>query len=562
MTRLRCATTLIFIFFFSQLVPASDGFDWQTRPEKTNYRETSSYSEVLEWIGKSALTSPNIHLSSLTTSVEGRSIPLLIIGPEGVYDPAAMRLRGLSSVLVMANIHAGEVEGKEACLMVLRDMVKAMPKEWIKDQVILMIPIFNPDGNEKLNPKNRGDNGPDEAGTRHNGQFLDLNRDYIKLDSPEVNGLISLFHQWDPILFLDMHTTNGSYHQHPVTWATAANPNGDPTLSAYMWEKLFPAMSKRLKDHYGHEGIPYGNFGDRQNPGDGDWVNDTCEARYGTNYYGLWNRFTILDENYSHADFKTRVSGAYGLLRSVLDYTAIHIREMTRLAHEADLRTVSLTGTESFVIDWSVEKLFEFSLKSYEFIKEAIKPEDRDKYPPWIRDFIIKKTDVLKNYRVAYMAKAVPKNERPLPQGYILLPHRSEALRRIKAHGIRYFILCEEARADVEIFKMSKVKIAERLYQGLTPVTVEGRYERVTDQILPEGSIYIPLNQRLRRLIPVLMEPDQPDSLVSWGIFSRELVGQWSNQPQSIPVFRLPEPARFRMALPGEVTPQSFWQER
>lgn len=524
-------------------------FDWLTKPEKTNYSETSSSEEVYRWLSESALVSEYITLSNLTVSREGRKVPLLIIGPKGVHSAEEMRLRGLSSILVVANIHAGEVEGKEACLMVLRDMVREMPDRWIEKQVILMVPIFNPDGNDKFNPKNRGDNGPDQAGTRYNGQFLDLNRDYIKVESPEISGLISLFSTWDPILFLDMHTTNGSYHQHAVTWATASNPNGDQSLIRYMWDKMFPAVNKKLKALCGHEAIPYGNFSDRQNPENGAWVNDTCEARYGTNYYGLWNRFTILDENYSHADFKTRISGAYGLLRSVLDYTAEHIGEMARLTREADLRTCAPGSDEKVVLEYGIDSLFDLTIKSFEFIKEAIKPEDRDKYPPWIRDFIIKKTDKLKNYRLPYLAKAVEKRTRPLPLGYILLPHRNEALEKLTRHRIEYYVLTEEAQADVEVFRMSQVKLSERLYQGLTPVTVKGSYERIEKQIIPVGSVYIPMNQRKRRLLAILLEPDNPDSLVSWGAFNRELVSQWSNQPQSIPIFRLTKEPRFRMML-------------
>ncbi len=530
-------------------IQASPDSSWQTRPEKTQYHETTSYREVCDWVNASAESSPFIHLGSLTKSIEGRDIPLLIIGPEDVYDPATMRLNGLSSILIMANIHAGEVEGKEACLMILRDMVEQMPTEWIQDQVILMIPIFNPDGNEKLDPGNRGDNGPDQAGVRHNGQYLDLNRDYIKADSPEVNGLIRLFREWDPILFVDMHTTNGSHHQHAITWSTASNPNGDSSLSQYMWQKMFPVIGKQLKEKYNHEPIPYGNFENRENPDQGSWVNDTFEARYGTNYYGLWNRFTLLDENYSHADFKTRISGAYGLLRCILDYTATHIREMTRLAHEADLRAISMGNDNSFILDFSIEKLFDLTIKSYEFVKEAIKPEDRNKYPPWIRDFIIKKTDVLKEYKIGYLAKATSRRERKLPTGYILLPHCTEAQRRLRAHGITCFILTEEAKADVETFKMNQVKVAESLYQGITPVTVEGQYETIQDQLLPKGSLYIPMNQRMRRLIPVLLEPDHPDSLVSWGTFNRQLVTQWGNRPNLIPVYRLLDHKPFRMIL-------------
>ena len=220
--------------------------------EASNYKKTSTYKEVMDFLFSAQKQSEKMHLLTLTTSTEGRMIPLAVISSEGIKSPQEMLLSGKPAVLIMANIHAGEIEGKEATLMLTRDIVTDKSSAFLENQVILVLPIFNADGNDKLG-NNRGDNGPELAGVRYNGQHLDLNRDYLKLESPEVRGLVKLFNRWDPVLVVDMHTTNGSYHREPVTYTTQVNPNGDMSLSNYMWHRFFPAVGKILKERYGYD---------------------------------------------------------------------------------------------------------------------------------------------------------------------------------------------------------------------------------------------------------------------------------------------------------------------
>lgn len=510
-------------------------------PEQSNYKKTSSYHDVMVFLFEARRQSSLIRMLSFTTSFEGRMVPLIVVSNDGIQSPRELRLSGKPAVLIMANIHAGEVEGKEATLMLIRDFVTNKCTHFLENQVVLILPIFNPDGNDKFGD-NRRDNGPELAGVRYNGQHLDLNRDYLKLESPEVKGLVDLFNRWDPVLVVDMHTTNGSYHQEPVTYTTQNSPNSDMSLSDYMWKQFFPGAAKILKETYGYDSVPYGNFVDRANPEKG-WRNHAFHARYGNNYAGLRNRFAILDENYSHADFKTRVLSSYGFIKSILQYTNKHIKDMQEMVKAADIKTKTSYFQENFALEFKNEKLFDLTLKSYQFKKEKIKPEDRDKYPPWIRDYIVKKTDVLKNYRLPYFSKAVPTRSIPLPEAYIIPPYHPNVIKNMKRHGI----IVEKIRTsprmsldiDVEVFKIKEVKLAKRIYQGHVAVSLTGQYETKTITI-PEGSFFISMKQPLARLIPVLLEPESADSLASWGFFNRVLVSQWRGQPREYPVYRIP----------------------
>lgn len=521
--------TVVVNLFSSELV---------TVAERSDYKQTSAYNDVMEFLFSAQTRSEKIEILRLTTSSEGRMVPLVVISNEGIKNPKELILSGKPTVLIMANIHAGEIEGKEATLMLIRDFVENKDNHHLENQVVLLLPIFNPDGNDKFG-KNRRDNGPELAGTRYNGQYLDLNRDYLKLESPEVKGLVKLFNQWDPVLVVDLHTTNGSYHREPVTYSTDVNPNGDMSLADYMWKHFFPGAAKILKDTYGYDSLPYGNFTDRTHPEKG-WSHGAFLPRYGHNYAGLRNRFVVLDENYAHADFKTRVLACYGFIKSILQYTHQHIKEMEKMVKAADNNTKNNYARENFILEFEVEKLFDVTVKSYEFEIEKIKEEDRDKYPPWYGEYIAKKTDVFKDYTVPYFCKAVSKRSIPLPEAYILLPYQDKIIKNLQQHGIAAAKIRKPFQAEVEVFRIEEVKPAQRLFQGHVFIGLKGHY--VTETLtIPEDSYLISMKQPLARLLPVLLEPESEDSLAAWGFFNRQLVSQWTDKPMLYPVYRLPK---------------------
>ncbi len=525
-----------FIFLFLTILVNLFSSELVTVAEQSNYKRTSAYKDVMEFLFAAQTRSDKIEILKLTTSAEGRLVPLVVISSDGIKSPKELILSGKPAVLIMANIHAGEIEGKEATLMLTRDFVENKDNHHLENQVVLVIPIFNPDGNDKFG-KNRRDNGPELAGTRYNGQYLDLNRDYLKLESPEVRGLVKLFNQWDPVLVVDLHTTNGSYHRHPVTYSTNVNPNGDLSLADYMWKRFFPGTAKILKDTYGYDSIPYGNFTDWIQPEKG-WSNDAFLPRYGNNYTGLRNRFTVLDENYSYDDFKTRVLACYGFIKSILQYTHQHIKEMEKMVKAADINTKNSYTRENFILEFNEEKLFDVTVKSYEFQVEKIKEEDRSQYPPWFGDYIVKKTDVYKDYTVPYYGKAVPKRSIPLPGAYIVLPYQDAVIKNLQRHGITAAKIKKPFQAEVEVFKIEEIKPAQRLYQGHVFIGLKGHYVPETLTI-PKNSYLISMRQPLARLLPVLLEPESEDSLAAWGFFNRQLVSQWTDKPLLYPVYRL-----------------------
>src|SRR6184192_2346050 len=240
----------------------------KTAAETSNYLSTSRYADVMAFVGAIQRADADIRVETFATTNEGRALPLVIVGP---YTPRSARASGKPVAFIMANIHAGEVEGKEAAQMLLRDLVSTHRK--LRDDVIVLVaPIYNADGNELISPEHRTtQHGPlNGVGVRENAQGLDLNRDYMKLESPEARGLIAnVLHRWDPLLTVDLHTTNGSYHGYALTYSPTLNPDAPQELIDFERETLLPHIREQMREKHHQQTYYYGNFLNQLTPDKG-----------------------------------------------------------------------------------------------------------------------------------------------------------------------------------------------------------------------------------------------------------------------------------------------------
>jgi hypothetical protein len=472
-------------------------------------------------------------------SPEGRDVPLLILGNPPPASPQALNFDSRIVVYIQGNIHAGEVEGKEASLMLARDILLDNNLPYLDNLVILIAPIFNADGNEKISPNNRrGQVGPEKGvGVRYNGQNLDLNRDSLKLESPELQGLLrNVLNRWDPALLVDIHTTNGSYHEEPVTYSWPLNQNGDLSIINYMKDKMMPWISRNLQDNYDTLAIPYGNFMNRSDPEKG-WRTFSHLPRFVTNYVGLRNRLAILDENYSHADFKTRVLGCYNLLRSILEYCTANKDEITHLIIQADKNTVirGMNPSSDATFGTSFEaKILEKPVTIRGWEMEVI-PREGGRPS-------VKRTNKKKIYTVPYFADFVPTKSIQLPSAY-LIPFRDPVIEeKLLLHGITVERLLEPRVLEVETFQIKEIKPGTRLYQGHYMNAVTGEYV-VEEKEFPAGTLYVGMAQPLANVAAYLLEAESDDGLLVWNFFDRYLSSQWGRGFGVYPVFRLLKPS-------------------
>src|SRR5438128_591803 len=243
--------------------PRSSIADLKTTPEATDFKSTSSYDDVVTFMKTVDEASPIVFYTTYGTTSEGRAMPLAVVGT-GLKDasPASVNGSGKLRVHIQGNIHAGEVEGKESAQMLLRDLAAGRHADWLRSTVFLITPIFNADGNEKMSLTNRGrQNGPiNGMGTRANAQGLNINRDFMKLDTPEGRAFVKLWNDYDPHVGFDLHTSDGSTHGYYLTYSPPLNPNTSGAIMQIMKDEWFPFVTKNIKAKHGWHSFYYGNI--------------------------------------------------------------------------------------------------------------------------------------------------------------------------------------------------------------------------------------------------------------------------------------------------------------
>ena len=510
-----------------------------TVAESSLYKSTSLHKDVLSFISALQKRSRLLRVESMGRSAEGRDIPLMILADPPVSSPADLKKGGRAVVYIQANIHAGEVEGKEASLMLARDILLAKNPAVLDKLVVLIAPIFNPDGNDKVDKNNRPQqDGPENGvGVRHNGLNQDLNRDAMKLESPELQAVVrNVLQRWDPALAMDLHTTNGFYHEEPVTFAWAPVPNADPAIRAFLRDKLQVAVEERMLKVHNVRAIMYGeprNFRDFEK----GFESYGAVPHFFTNYVSLRNRLAILNENYNHADFKTRVLGCRALLESVLTYARDNKDTILALVAEADRKAVERGARPS---DQDVFGLT-FEAKpikrplTIEIWETEIVPRPGGGYPE------MKKTDRKKTMVLPFYGEYEPTRSVRFPAGYFITVPDEAVIGKLRQHGLAVERLTAPVSVEVESFVLKELKTGARPFQGHWMNTVKGEYAKLKKDF-PAGTYFVATGQPLGTLAASLLEAESIGGLLTWNYFDKYISPQWSREWGEYPVFRLLEP--------------------
>ncbi len=492
-----------------------------TIAEKSNYQATSRHAEVMAFCEHLARISPVVRLTTFGTSVQGRKLPLLILADPPITTPAAAARSGKLVVFLEGNIHAGEVDGKEALLMLARELALAKDRPLLRDLVILIAPILNADGNDKMSKTNRPEQkGPPEVGERANAQGFDLNRDFVKLESPEVRAVVRLFHEWNPAVFIDMHTTNGSFHRYVITYDGSRHPATHPAIVKLLREQLLPAVGQKLKKETGYDSFFYGNFAAEHTR----WETYPALPRFGLVYAGLQNRLGILCESYSYASYKDRVRGSKAFARGCLEYLAEHRKEISALL--AETRRSTLDAGRNTRPEATLPLRFQpIARKEKVTILGYVEEEKNGKRLA---------TTQPKDYPVAHVDAAKPTLSVARPAAYLFPPSYGQAVENLQRHGITVEELREDLDLEVEVTRVEKTDLGLTLFQNHRLRSLEASVRRQTRRV-QAGTILVRTAQPLGTLAAYLLEPLADDGLGVWNFFDTHLkVGQ------DHPVLRLP----------------------
>lgn len=514
-----------------------------TRAERTNYLETSSHADVLGFVDSLRVMGAPLTVLELAKSPSGKRVPLLIASRPRVSTPDEARRLNRPIVYVQANIHAGEVEGKEAVLALLRDWSFSRTPNVLDSLVVIVVPIYNADGNEKLaaQARNRGSqNGPALIGERPNGMGLDLNRDYIKAEAPETRGALTAFNAWDPDVFMDLHTTNGSYHGYALTYSPSLHPASP--LSPYVADTLLPEIRRRMKARHDFEVFPYGNFtsadGRESNTAaeKSGWWTYEHKPRYGTNYYGLRGRISILSEAYSHDPFARRVASTRAFVQEVLSYVAANGSGIASRVREG---VAASTLGERSARAVPVRSRFTSRPDTQAVLVERLdRTVDTTLSQPGVPRGI-RRSGVISAQRMPVVDRfEAALTQTPAPYGYVLGPEWAGAADVLRLHGLRVEPITVPATAALQVFTVDSVSLAGRPFQGHREATVTGSWREVTRQ-LPAGSFRVTLGTPRDLLAVLLLEPQSDDGLLTWNFFDSAL-----GKGAEAPVARLLAPLR------------------
>jgi hypothetical protein len=492
-----------------------------TRAEATNYQETSRHADVMRFVAAlERRAEPRLSVTSFGTSPEGRDLPLLVLSAQGIKTPEQALRASLPVVLVINGIHAGEVEGKEASLMLARDLLSGPGGALLEHMVLLIVPLFNPDGNDRIDPANRkldiarfeGQLGPlSGVGTRVNASGINLNRDYMKQEAAEMRLLQAHVCQaWQPHLTIDCHATNGSVHRFALTYDiphTIESGRAAPIL--FMREQLLPPVTRRLKRRTGLDTFYYGNFVTDEGGAGSGWMTYTHHPRFGSNYRGLTNRLDLLLETYSYLRFEERVFTTYEFLAEILRFVSERERDVIQVV-ESSQRPPDRVAVR-------------YRLEAFDAPVEILTREPRtlDGQPVSVT--------------IPHFARFVGTEVVERPWAYAVPEAVALHLRR---HGLVVEQLAQDRVAAVEIARVEAArsegsrKILEAAVSGEKELQADYRSET---RVLAAGAYLVPTKQPLGAIAVYLCEARSDDGIVACGIVPEPAPGA------EFPVWRVVE---------------------
>ncbi len=550
--------------------------DWRTPAEISDYRTTPRYDETFAYIRRLAQATPRqVKLQTFGKTGEGRDLVAVIVSKDGVFDPATLHRQNRPVVLIQNAIHAGEMDGKDACLALMRDIligdgasgndgraqVGGTPgrrpgatqatSALIERAVLVILPIYNADGHERFGAFNRiNQNGPEQMGWRTTALNLNLNRDYMKADAPETRAFLKLWNQWLPDFFVDNHVTDGADYQFDTTYMIDSGPDVNPALAQWINSTLKPHI-KQSVDASGHLLAPYIWLADESDPTKG-FTTSQDTPRFSTGYAVLQNRPGFLVEMHMLKDYRTRVTGNYEVMRALLEVINRDAEKLARINRDADATTVAAakscvapglrpgvsrgnetssngetgpagegtgatTGaTTACNFPLKLEptgKADPFLYKGYKFTREhsEISGDTWVQYSHEPMDATIPRQSELK------ITKTVT-----VPRAYIIPAQWTPVINVLQAHGLKLLHSTRPYEAEVEVYRCETPTWAQQPFEGHHMATwkVPNPCKLLKEKMLfPTGSIVVPMDQRAAKVAIHLLEPEGPDSFVTWGFF-------------------------------------------
>ncbi|QYJ78974.1 M14 family metallopeptidase [Shewanella acanthi] len=487
------------------LMQASDN-EWATPFEQSNGVESPSYDDTIAWLDRLAAESELLKKVSLGKSPQGRDIWMYIASLEGINESARLKQNTKPTVLVQAGIHAGEIDGKDAGMMLLRDIIKGDKATLLDKANLLFVPMFSVDAHERSGEFNRvNQRGPVNMGWRTNANNLNLNRDYAKADTLEMQHMLRALNVWQPDLYIDVHVTDGIDYQYDVTFGYNLAQGYSPASFKWLENNYRPAVEAALTEQ-GHI------------PGPLVFALDNGDITKGMSLWNPTPRFsngygdarhlpTILIENHSLKPFKQRVLGTYVMLEQTLKTVGEQATKLKSAIQEDKYRASPLV-----TLTWKsapLAKGWDFKGIDYRVEKSPISGSD-----------VVRWTGEPKQYEnLPVVAQNIPDIKVTRPSAYYIPAQWTQVIDRLNLHGIRLTRLTKPTELKLQQYTLSNPVFNTQAFEGRLTVKVESELTKVKTT-LPVGTVKVSTDQPLGDLAMLLLEPQSPDSLLQWGFFN------------------------------------------
>ena len=505
--------------------------DLLTTGEKTDWNETAPYAEAVEISRRLEKASRAVKVVEFGTTPEGRTMIALIVSKDRAFTPEAAAKTNKVVIFIQSGIHAGEIEGKDTVLMLVRDMaVTKRFASWLDNAIFVIVPVFNVDGHEYFSPYHRpSQNGPKSTGLRANAQRLNLNRDYIKADTPEMRAWLKLFHAWNPDFHIDNHVTDGADFQYDVTWDMARNQDIADPAGTWVRDKFVPELDRRMEGD-GHMVAPYGalrNVGGRR-----EFFMEVFSPRYSHLYTAVLDRPSLLVESHSLKTAKTRAWAHYDINRHAIEVILQDPEGLRKAVRDADRAMMARAGDRNAPPVYLAGKV---SDQSRPLVYHSLKngPFQSEVSGSRVNRYLAEKDDI----QTVIHDRIDTTVEAQMPLGYLLPSAWGSVADLLRLHGVEMERTAKPIESEFETYRFANIKFAPSSNEGHVAVSFDIRpvKERIA---IPAGSWWVPLKQRRARLIFSMLEPQAPDSLARWGLMNSVFetgfgggVGEYLSEP-------------------------------
>jgi len=505
--------TILFCLLFIGCSTPKEKENWETYYELSGFTQTPDYAETVAFCKRLAEYSEMVHYEVIGKSAAGYDIPMLIIDKKHQFNPETVRRRKKAVVMIQACIHAGEPDGKDAGFLLIRDLViHNKYAELIDSTTIIFLPVLNPDGHLRFGENNRiNQNGPEEMGWRTNSNNLNLNRDYLKAETPEIQAWLKVFNNWLPDFVIDCHVTDGADYQYQLTYGLETNGNMESNLTNWV-TNTFEAKIVEQMNNNNMPIFPYVMFNEWHNPLSG-LVTFVSPPSLSTGYVAQQNRAGLLIETHMLKDYKTRVNATFELLKLSLEIIDSERNNLIALNRNADDLAANETFRKTpFPINF---KLNENDTAYTEFlgVRYSITNSELSN-GAWFQY-----SDTAETFSLPIFKNNVPSVSVQLPEAYIIQQEWKSVIQLLSLHNIHFKVLEKDTNIVVNLYKLTNVTFSNTPYEGKMRAFFDA--EEFTDTVFYKaGSVVVPMNQRTARVIAYLLEPQAAGSLAYWGYFN------------------------------------------